>query len=77
MLIDIESVLEDGSYRIKDKEKARIFATVCQEGLTTRKRLVEILGMRPTTVSNSIQQLVEDRLVLEQDLINSGRQGRP
>lgn len=68
---------EQGGYRVKDREKARVFEAILSEGSTSRKRLFHQLQLRPNSVSNSVQQLLADGLVAEHQTVRSGRQGRP
>lgn len=70
-------LFEQSGYRVKDREKARVFEAILSEGSTSRKRLFHQLQLRPNSVSNSVQQLLIDGLVAEQETVRSGRQGRP
>lgn len=77
MINSIEHVHQGRKHRIKDAEKALILGRICTTPGMTRKRLVENLNLRPTTISNVVQELQEQRLVQEGEVQNPGSQGRP
>jgi len=77
MLFTIGDIHEGTRYRIKDREKALIFQSICTERETTRKRIAENLKLRPTTVSAVTQELIEDSLIEETTNRSAGKPGRP
>lgn len=77
MLFSIDTIHEDSNYRIKDKEKAKVFQSLCISGNNTRKMIAETLGIRPITVSKVVKELIEDRLVVEGDSKVRNSKGRP
>lgn len=77
MIFPFERVHEGTHFRQKDREKARIFRVISDRTAVTRKQIAELLGSRPTTVSNVVQELIGDRLVIEGEVREPGRQGRP
>ena len=77
MLFSIDTIHEDSRYRNKDKEKARVFQSLCVSDANTRKMIADNLGLRPITVSKVIQELIEDRLVFEGELKKRSTKGRP
>ena len=77
MLSNIENIHRISKYRIKDREKASIFQYICSQPSATRKKTAANLKIRPTTVSKSVQELIQDSLVYEGEVKNPGRQGRP
>ena len=77
MLSNVENIHRISKYRIKDQEKASIFHYICSQPSTTRKKIATALGIRPTTVSKSVQELITDTLVYEGEVKNPGKQGRP
>jgi len=77
MLSNIENIHRISKYRIKDREKASIFQYICSQPSPTRKKAAADLKIRPTTVSKSVQELIQDNLVYEGEVRNPGRQGRP
>ncbi len=77
MLSAVDDIHEGSRYRIKDKEKARIFHAICSENSITRKKVFESLEMRPTTVSKAVSELLEDKIIYEGESINPGKKGRP
>ena len=72
-----DTIFSGGSYRVKDREKALLYRTVCAEGPLSRLQLAKELGLRPTTVSKAVQELVDDRFVIEAGLREPRRAGRP
>jgi len=60
-----------------DHHRIRIFHSICRNPGITRKDLVLELQIRPGTVSKIVQQLAEDRLILEAPLTSQGSRGRP
>ncbi len=77
ILPGIDQVHEGTRFRLKDQKKAQIFHLICLAPGVTRKELIAQTGMRPSTVSEMVQQLVTDRLVKERGRRNFGVQGRP
>ncbi len=77
MLKNIQNIHESTRCRIKDSEKALIFQHIYEGNAVTRKQLAESLRLRPTTVSNVVQELVSDNLVFEGTGRYPGKKGRP
>ncbi len=77
LLESIHRVHEGTSHRVKDEEKALLFREICAGRSPTRRELARRLGMRPTSVSEAVQELVEDGLVSESRARPKGRTGRP
>jgi len=77
MLSNIENIHRISKYRIKDREKASIFQYICSQPSPTRKKAATELRIRPTTVSKSVQELIQDTFVYEGEVKNPGKQGRP
>lgn len=77
MLVPIETLFAGLTVRALDRDKARVFAAACDMEAATRKRLAAHLGIRPTTVSNLVNELIEDGLLAEQHPLAPSRQGRP
>jgi len=77
MVFPFDRVHEGTRYRLKDLEKATIYHRICLERSATRKQIAAVLGSRPTTVSNVVHELIRDRLVVEGDIKERGKQGRP
>lgn len=77
MIANIENIHRISKYRIKDREKALIFQYICSQPSSTRKKAAADLRIRPTTVSKSVQELIQDTLVYEGEANNPGKQGRP
>ncbi len=63
--------------RIKDREKSEIFHAICTSVGATRKNVVDRLGIRPSTVSSVVTELIQDNLVYEGESASPGRKGRP
>ncbi len=77
MLSNLEDIHEGNRYRIKDWEKAAIFQCICSREEITRKKIAKKLNIRATAVSNVVQELIDDNLVLEGRARNPGKKGRP
>jgi predicted NBD/HSP70 family sugar kinase len=78
MLKDIASIHEGDRYRIKDGEKASVYQQIYQHQDVTRKQITAELGLRPTTVSRAVQELLQDGLVDETRSPAAARpRGRP
>lgn len=77
LLPDLDHIHEGTRFRIKDQNKAEIYNRVCNASGITRKELIAQTGIRPSTVSEIVQQLLDDRLVAERGRRNDGMQGRP
>lgn len=77
MLKNINRIFERGNYRKKDYNKAEIFQRICEDPSATRKKLARDLSIRPTTVCTSVQELLDDHLVQEGKVKNTGQSGRP
>ena len=77
MLFSIDTIHEDGRYRNKDMEKAKIFQCLCISNNNTRKMIAEYLRLRSISVSKIIKELIEDRLVFEGELKQRSGKGRP
>jgi predicted NBD/HSP70 family sugar kinase len=60
-----------------DKQKTDIFAYLMQHAPQSRKDITRNLRLRSTTVSNMVQELIADGLLIEGRSKNSGRPGRP
>lgn len=75
-LLDYRALLQ-ACTREKDKTKILILRYIADQKTATRKSLIESLHIRPSTVSKSVGELLENRLVNELNVkVNSGR-GRP
>jgi transcriptional regulator of PTS gene len=77
MLVPIETLFTGLMVRALDRDKARVFAAIGDMEAATRKRLAAHLGIRPTTVSVLVNELVVDGLLAEQQPLAPSRQGRP
>ena len=73
----IDTIHDTTRYRIKDKEKSRVYHIVCQQPGVTRKGIINQLSMRPTSVSGFVAELIDQRLIHEGQLQNDGKKGRP
>lgn len=77
MTTDLHRVFDGPNYRVKDQQKAALYATIRNSGGITRKELAHQHSIRRTTVSNLVQELAEDNLIHEGELEPTGNQGRP
>ena len=73
----IDKIHEGTRYRIKDLNKAQIYDMICRRSVTSRKELVAETEIRPSTISEMVQQLITDGLVIEKGRRNHGVMGRP
>jgi transcriptional regulator of PTS gene len=76
MLLDVTELRKNLSRQI-DKQKADIFSYIFRNEPAARKDITQNLGLRSTTVSNIVQELVDDGLVVEGKSLTQGRPGRP
>ncbi len=74
--LNIHTIHEKGTYRVKDKEKALIFHTLWLNEARSRKALAEKLKFRPITVSIIIRELLEDDLIHETSITDTSKKGR-
>lgn len=77
MIGDLSRQLSDNGYRVRDREKAKVFETVYTLGRASRKQMFHHLEMRPSSVSEAVRQLLRDKLLIERDAVRDGKQGRP
>ncbi len=77
MFTNIKTIHEGTRYRIKDREKSEVFHYICQYVGATRKEIVNISKIRPSTVSRIAGELLDQKLIYEGDNKNSGEKGRP
>ncbi len=77
MIGKIELISKDNALRAKDKEKVRVYTCIYRNYSITRKSIIEKTGVRPTTVSKAVYELIEDGLVVEGQQSETGRKGRP
>ncbi len=77
MLSTIGSIHDGQRYRLKDREKALVFETLATGAPCSRKWVATQTGIRPTTVSWAVKELIEDRLVTAVAAVEDDRPGRP
>jgi predicted NBD/HSP70 family sugar kinase len=77
LLSSIDRVHEGGSHRVKDREKALLYREIAVGKTPTRLALARRLSIRPSSVSEAVQELVDDGLVKETNAPLNGRLGRP
>ena len=77
MITYIKHIHDSTRCRKKDQEKAFIFDHIYQEKKVTRKQIAERLKLRPTTVSNSVRELISANMVFEGTDKSQGARGRP
>jgi transcriptional regulator of PTS gene len=70
--------IHDGSdHRPSDRQKASLYRAVAASPGCSRSALARKLGLRPTTVSHLVQELLDDGLVAERRDRVARRSGRP
>lgn len=77
LLASIDSVHEGIPHRAKDAEKALLYREICAGRMPTRTGLARSLALRPTSVSQAVQELLADGLVAEKQREPRVRSGRP
>ncbi len=77
MLTLLDTIHDQGPHRVKDTEKAKVYQQIALLPGTTRKNIVSLLNLRPTSVSNIVAELIEQNMVYEGNLQNDGKKGRP
>ncbi len=73
----LEEHLNSSISSVRDLQKVRIFDLIRSNVSVTRKQIAERYSIRPSTVSDLVQQLIEDGFVTERTVANNGMQGRP
>ncbi len=73
MLTTIGSIHDGNRYRLKDREKAMVFQELATNAPCSRKAIAERAGIRPTTVSRAVQELMGDELI--KTVARSGEDG--
>jgi predicted NBD/HSP70 family sugar kinase len=76
MLFSTAGYYKKRRYRQKDIEKAMIYEAIADTPGTTRKQLHKSLKLRPNNVTDYVQELVEEQLVIEHDP-KITKKGRP
>ena len=76
MLFSTAGYFRKRRYRQKDIEKAMVFEAIVDSPYITRKKLHTDLKLRPNNVTNVVQELVEEGMVLEH-VASSSKKGRP
>lgn len=64
-------------FKSRDVEKAKLYEMVVADGETSRKRLNERLHLRPNNVSEAVQQLIDEKLIVENSNVKPEGRGRP
>ena len=77
LLSRIDEIHEGTTHRVKDTEKAILYRAICVGKQPTRLALARRLRVRPTSVSEAVQELVDDGLVREEQKRANGKTGRP
>ncbi|MBB4124610.1 ROK family transcriptional regulator [Martelella radicis] len=77
MLIGFDQIPSGANVSAADRDKARVFAAICESEDATRKRLAARMKLRPTTVSQLVKELIEDGVIRESQRVDAERQGRP
>ncbi len=68
---------ESGSSRAKDKQKYDIFRLIYENTEISHKAISQQLKLRPLTVTQSLQELIEDRMIVQASQIRQVAKGRP
>ncbi len=66
-----------GGFKSRDMEKAKLYELIVSEKETSRKKLNQRLQLRPNNVSEAIQQLLDDGLIIEDNSQKATGRGRP
>ncbi|MBL6945488.1 MAG: ROK family transcriptional regulator [Rhodospirillales bacterium] len=77
MLVAFDDIHETNEARETDRQKARLFFAIGETEHATRKRLAKQFGIRPSTVTALVKELIEDGLVSEGRVAATARKGRP
>lgn len=74
----IEALMaESGCNRAKDKQKYDIFRLIYENTEISHKAISQQLKLRPLTVTQSLQELIEDKLIVQASQIRQVAKGRP
>ncbi|MFQ3621006.1 MAG: ROK family transcriptional regulator [Spirochaetales bacterium] len=73
----LERYAQQGGISVRVRDKIRIFRILCEQPGISRKAIIQSLHIRPTTVSDLVQELMDQGIVMEQDRISKNSSGRP
>lgn len=76
-VLKMNEVFAGPEYRIKDREKARLFQVIQDYGPISQKQIIGKHNFRPVELSNGIRELEEDRLIVLEHATSNNRAGRP
>jgi transcriptional regulator of PTS gene len=65
-----------GNARVKDHEKFFIYDALRTGSVKSRKEIQSRFDMRPGTITNAVRELIEDRLIIENE-VSPRKPGRP
>ncbi len=78
MLEHIKDFYSTHTRLVREREIAHIFYTICMTPDISRKKLSQMLKIRPTSVSNHVQELISSGLVVvENKNVANSKRGRP
>ena len=75
-VLDFRTLLQ-ACPREKDRAKILILQFISENGKASRKMVIQALRMRPSTVSNSIAEMIDDGLLSELSMRTNAHRGRP
>ena len=75
-VLDFHTLLQ-ACPREKDRAKILILQFISENGKASRKMVIQALRMRPSTVSNSIAEMIDDGLLSELSMRTNAHSGRP
>ncbi|HHT81366.1 MAG TPA: ROK family transcriptional regulator [Spirochaetales bacterium] len=75
-MLDFHTLLQ-ACPREKDRAKILILQFISENGKASRKMVIQALRMRPSTVSNSIAEMIDDGLLSELSMRTNAHRGRP
>jgi transcriptional regulator of PTS gene len=77
MLSNIGAVYQTSHCRVKDREKSLVYQEISNFYPCSRKAVAAKTGIRPTTVSRVVQEMLNDGLVFESEERAGEKRGRP
>jgi hypothetical protein len=77
VLKTVDRIHKGGRHRVKDGEKVAPFREICAARVQTRKELAHTVGLRSSSVSVGLQELLNDGMVEERQPHDNANTGLP
>ena len=77
IIAELERLSCDESSRVRARQRAQLFREICLMPQPSRRALIRRLGLRSSTVSSVLDDLIDSRLVREAGPVSGNDRGRP